>query len=152
MALPLVCGLMQIMCYSKFIKSIATATAWYIWKARCNAIFKNEVHDFNSIPRKAYALAQEYSAASNPQRGKNLILADFSYAEGPFLFSATFCSRDMLMGGAGFYIVGSNYVISLAGCCPIANSSELDTKIKALLLSLQCVALQGINLQHIFIA
>lgn len=57
--------------YSNYVKSVVVAIAWLIWKAHCNAGFRNEIPDLGFIPRKAYALVQEYSTASNHQKGKN---------------------------------------------------------------------------------
>lgn len=142
---------------SNFAKAVVATTAWYIWKARCNAIFKNEEPNFINISRKAYALAQEYFVAAKHYHSKSLILSNFLSADAPFLFSVAFCSGDLNFGvagfyitnanhvvslagccGAGFYITDANHVISLAGCCPISVTSTLDAELNALLLSMQC--------------
>ena len=103
---------------SAFINSVIAATAWFIWKARCNSIFQNEPPGFNSITCKALAHANEYFLASTAQMERNLILSNFSTADGLFLFLSTFCTRDLSMGGASFYISNSNNSISIIGCCP----------------------------------
>lgn len=134
--------------YPNFVKSVVVGSAWYIWKTRCNVIFRHEELDFNSIPRRAYALSQEYYTASNHQKGKNLILLNFSYPDSPFLFLTALFSRDFSLGGAGFFVTNSNYNISLARCCQILVSSEMDVEIKTLLM--QCTALHNIKIQQIF--
>lgn len=35
--------------YPNFVKSVVVGSAWYIWKTRCNVIFRHEELDFNSI-------------------------------------------------------------------------------------------------------
>ncbi|XP_039132267.1 LOW QUALITY PROTEIN: uncharacterized protein LOC120269045 [Dioscorea cayenensis subsp. rotundata] len=44
-----------------FDQSIIVATAWLLWKARCNLIFQFEVPDFNSIAIRAINHVREYS-------------------------------------------------------------------------------------------
>lgn len=96
--------------------------------ARCNYIFKNKPTNLHSIARKAFAHAKEYSFDSMSQMVKNLLLSNFLSIEGLIMFSAAFWTNDISEGGAGFYISSSNYTISIAGCYPIAVSSEIDAE------------------------
>ncbi|XP_039113706.1 uncharacterized protein LOC120249264 [Dioscorea cayenensis subsp. rotundata] len=138
--------------FSKFVKAVVVATGWLLWKARCNSIFKLEPPQFGLIARRAFALAQEYSYANGRNVGKNLILNNFISLDGPFLFTASFCSRDLELGGAGFLLVNSDYVVSLAGCGPVLINSETDAEIKALSLALQVAGLHGVRFRHIFLS
>lgn len=115
--------------FSMFTISIIAATIWFIWKIWCNCKFKNEVSNFNSIATKSLAHVKEYYNTSSSSIGKNLIISNFN---------ATFFTNgnDTSLGGADFFTMDSNYVISIAGSNLSYTNSILDTEIKALTLAL----------------
>ncbi|KAH7652777.1 hypothetical protein IHE45_19G039200 [Dioscorea alata] len=39
--------------FNKFDQSVIAVASWFIWKARCNLIFRNESPDFHAIPVRA---------------------------------------------------------------------------------------------------
>ena len=85
--------------------------------------------------------------------GRNLLLINFSAPEGLFLFFAAASSSNISIRGIGFYIARSNYVISIAGCCPIPVTSELDVEAKeALIVALHDAKECNLTVQHIFVA
>lgn len=48
---------------SVFVNFVIAATSLFIWKGRCNYIFKNEPLDLNYISRRDFPHAKEYSSA-----------------------------------------------------------------------------------------
>lgn len=138
--------------WPNFAKVVFAVITCYLWKATCNAIFRSEASNFINNPRNPIALAQEYSATSKHHHRESLMLSNFLANDGHLLFSTTFCSEDLNFGGTGFYITNANHVIALVCFCPIFICSTLDTKLKALFLSIQCAGIQGIKIQHVFVA
>lgn len=67
----------------------------------------------------------------------NLLLYNFSYVEGIFLFFSTFWTIEISNGDESFYISNSNYTILIAGCY-ILMSFELDGEAKALIVAIHC--------------
>lgn len=87
---------------SLFLKGVSATTAWFIWKARCNHIFKNESPDFDTIAYKVVPHAEEFSSTSSLQAGKCLLLSNFSSSKGLFLFSTAAWIEELVDEGAGF--------------------------------------------------
>lgn len=64
--------------FDLFTQSLIAATAWFIWKTRCNIVFRNEILDCNLIVRRALAHVREFFYSSSIQPGRNLILTNFT--------------------------------------------------------------------------
>ncbi|XP_039120733.1 uncharacterized protein LOC120257304 [Dioscorea cayenensis subsp. rotundata] len=73
-----------------YTHSVIAVIARYIWKARCNKIFKNENLDCRSLASKAVAHTREYYYSSNSQQGRNLILHNFTALDSPFMVFSAF--------------------------------------------------------------
>lgn len=101
---------------SLFIQSIIVGTAWYIWKSRCNMVFRNDKLDCWLLPSKSVAYVREYFYTSASQPGRNLILNNFTAHDSPFMIFAAKWNNELTNSGAGFYIFYSNAKILLAGC------------------------------------
>jgi len=98
---------------------------------------QNKPLELNYISRRDFPHGKEYSSAPTSHIGKNLLLSNFSYAEGLFLFSYAFWTSEISDGNASFYISNSNYTILIAGCY-ILMSFELDGEAKALIVAIHC--------------
>lgn len=94
---------------SSHCKSVIAATAWFIWKNRCDKIFRDSAVPCQVIASRAYVHVLEFSCATADQFGKRLLLNNFSSADGPYLFISNFWNVATKVGGAGFYCSTSNY-------------------------------------------
>lgn len=104
--------------YSMRIKIIIAYAAWFLWKARCDAIFRNSRPNFIFIAHKALSYANQSSFAYGNYNCRHLILSNFVSSDGLFLFIATSWNDQTQVGFGGFFISSFNYVIVFAGCLP----------------------------------
>lgn len=136
---------------SKHYKSIIAATAWLIWKSRCDVIFRNASINIPVIACRALSHVQDFCASNRCLLGQKLILNNFTCADELFLFSHSSSNPDTSVCSAGFFLSNSNYVVHLAGYCPISrNDSSLD-EFSALFAALQSVLVNRLNIKHIFV-
>lgn len=65
---------------------VIAANIWYIWKARCDAIFNNINPNFSSIAIRAVAHVKDFMKENTSLLGRHLLLNNFSPS---FLFMLT---------------------------------------------------------------
>ncbi|XP_039141230.1 uncharacterized protein LOC120278516 [Dioscorea cayenensis subsp. rotundata] len=137
--------------YSHFAKSVIASSAWFIWKNRCDKIFRSASVSYQSVVCRALAHAGDFSRAQADQLGKRLILNNFTHSDGSFLFVSSYWNAANEVSGAGFFCANSNYNILVAGSCPLHVDREDEAENYALKLALQASLDLGIQLKHIFI-
>lgn len=91
-----------------FIQHVIAATAWHIWKARCNKVFRNENLDCWLLASKSVAHFREYFYSYVSQPGRNLILNNFTAHDNLFMIIAAIWTRELSNSGAGFYLFDSS--------------------------------------------
>ena len=91
----------------KHMASVTAAVVWFVWKARCDLIFKNRQPNYSWIARMAIAHIQEFSTASTGHLGKNFFLLNKPAPGSYCIFSAALGAVEAVNGGAGFCIVGT---------------------------------------------
>lgn len=137
--------------YSLYISSIIAATSWFLWKARCEKIFKNINMHSHSIVCRALAYVKEYYMVPVKQFGKCLLLNNFFSADDPFLFISTTWNEVNLVSGFGFFIVNANYMILMAGSCSTIADSGVEANLKAIVLAVHVAAVNSFQVQNLFI-
>ncbi|XP_039138794.1 uncharacterized protein LOC120276131 [Dioscorea cayenensis subsp. rotundata] len=124
--------------YTKFDQSVIAVVSWFIWKSRCNLIFRNETPDLNSIPIRAISHVREYSLSSSTQLGKQLIFTNFTLTDNPFLFVSSVGSSEKGVFGAG--------------CCCNSAESVLEAEALSLLSALGSMFASNSQINTILIA
>lgn len=134
--------------YSRYIVPAISAGAWFIWKARCDAIFKNIQINYDAIVCKAIAHANEYTMQCSNLSGSKIILNNFS-AAGNFVFVYMNQSLQNPVSSVGFFLVNTNYSILLAGCSPFLTDANLTNELIALNIALQIILDLQESIQHV---
>lgn len=88
-------------------------TPWYIWKLRCNKVFRNENLDCWLLASKAIAHTREYFYTYASKPGRNLIFHTFTARDSPILIISDVWNREISCSRAGFYICDYNAKISI---------------------------------------
>lgn len=115
-----------------FIQSVITATVWFIWKARCNKIFKGEDLNYLNVSTRAIGHAREFLFSSSCQLKNNSIINNFTIADSPILLVASICSAETTTAGLSFILSDSNSKVLCSGCCGCSASSVVNAAAKAL--------------------
>lgn len=89
--------------YSKRIKIIIAYAAWFLWEARCDAIFHNINPNFYVIAHKALSYANENICGHENPICRKLILTNFACSDGLFLFSASSRNDQRQVGYGGAF-------------------------------------------------
>lgn len=91
--------------YKFFIHTISVIAAniWYLWKARCDAIFNCINPNFPSIAIRAIALVKDFMQENTSLLGRHLLLSNFSHVDGLFLFYAHKWNETNKTGNLGFF-------------------------------------------------
>ncbi|XP_039139601.1 uncharacterized protein LOC120276925 isoform X1 [Dioscorea cayenensis subsp. rotundata] len=110
---------------------------WYLWKARCDAIFKNLTPNFSCIAARAIAHVKDFLQEHSPQLGRRLLLNNFPHSNGLFLFYAHRWNDCSKIGKLGFFISNHDYVISCAGSCSFWAETNFEAGIKAINMAIQ---------------
>lgn len=90
-----------------YIISIITATTWFIWKSRCDAIFRNLSPNFSAIICRALAHVQDHSIGGKDLLGQRLFLNNFSSTDGQFLFYHMRINHKTQVRMIGFFIANA---------------------------------------------
>lgn len=93
--------------YSIYIISVITATTWFIWKSRCDAIFRNLSPNFSAIICRALAHVQDHSIGGKDLLGQRLFLNNFSSTDGQFLFYHMRINHKTQVRMIGFFIANA---------------------------------------------
>lgn len=136
---------------TKYILAIIFAGAWLIWKARCDAIFKNSQPNYNSIISKSIDHANEFALQSSNFSGKKLVLNNFSNVAGNIMFLYINRCHHGQVCSVGLFLTNTNYSIILAGCAPFPTNAILTNELTALTIAFQAIVDQQMNIQHILI-
>ncbi|KAH7691569.1 Reverse transcriptase zinc-binding domain-containing protein [Dioscorea alata] len=91
--------------FSKYIISTIAATAWLLWKTRCDVIFGSVTPNLSVVITKALAHVQEYSTCNSDLLGWRLFLNDFSIVDGQFLFSRVSINPATKVRSIGFFFL-----------------------------------------------
>ncbi|XP_039130816.1 uncharacterized protein LOC120267185 [Dioscorea cayenensis subsp. rotundata] len=77
----LICDLL-----SPFAKAVIASATWFLWKNRCDKIFRSFSVSSLVIVSRAFSHARDFSFAHADKFGSRLILNNFSFRDGLFLF------------------------------------------------------------------
>ncbi|XP_039129019.1 uncharacterized protein LOC120265197 [Dioscorea cayenensis subsp. rotundata] len=136
-----------------FDQSVIVATAWLLWKARCNLIFQSEVPDFISIAIRAINHVREYSYSYPSHSGNQMILNNFTYIDSPFLFISSKGSCETGSFGAGFYLISANsQLLCRLVLCNITAESPIEAEAFALIAALGSLQASDHQIKTIFMA
>lgn len=130
--------------------SLIAATLWYIWKARCDSIFRNIILDPSQVARTAAAHSQDFKLN---RADYNLI--KYLVHNGPRpghlgVFSASAWNVATGKCGGGFILVDSDYKIVCAGFGPARLDSKVAMEAMALMAALRLINEDGGRCSHIF--
>lgn len=129
--------------------SFIAAILWFIWKSRCEAIFKSSSPNFTNIVRKAEAHVKAFWQENASGVGRRLILNNFSNLDECFLFYAHNWNCSNKVGHLGFFVSNLTYSISCAGNCKFVAESQLDSEIRALDTALRTVLDRQLSVRRI---
>lgn len=115
-----------------FTHYVIASTAWFIWKTRCNRLFRNEPLNCHKTSRLAIRHIREYLCTFSLNMGENFILNSFSITDIPFIFSASVWNSTSNSVGVGFIIVNSSLVFLGAGCCSLFADIKVKDEAKSL--------------------
>lgn len=133
------------------IISLISVVAWFIWKTRCDAIFRNTKPNFFVIVGKTFAHVQDYITSRLDLLGQRLILNNFNSFDGHFLFIHASFNQGTKVSTTGFFISKSDYNIPLAGCYSQPSDPNSMHTLLALKVALHATIAHRITIQHIFI-
>lgn len=140
--------------YSNYIKSAIAATAWLLWKSRCDHIFRSICINLPTVVCRALAHVQEFTDCRRSLLGRRLLLNNLSSSDDFVLFSCVIYNPATKVRSVGFFITSSNYVIFIAGYClisshgwcvvgwPLRSRRQLD---------LQAASDHRLGIKHIFV-
>ncbi|XP_039130894.1 uncharacterized protein LOC120267295 [Dioscorea cayenensis subsp. rotundata] len=137
--------------FTNHCKSVIAASAWLIWKSRCDVIFRDAHLNIPVIVCRALSHVQEHIAGRRCLAGQKLIMHNFSCADELFLFSHSSSIPGSSVSSAGFFLSNSNYVVNFAGCCSIVKSDSVLDEIYAFAVALQSVMDNHLTIKHIFV-
>lgn len=124
--------------------SVIAACLWFLWKARCDAIFNNVKPNCFIIASKAIAHAKDHLLEKSSLLGRRLLLNNFTQANGLFLFYALRWNDSSKTGKVGFLVSNHAYIISCAGCCTFYADSIIEAGLQAL-----CIAIRSSLDRHL---
>lgn len=127
------------------------AAKWFIWKAQCNFLLRNDKFNPNHIGKQTIAHIRVFSFTSNSFTIKNLFLTNFSDYDQPFLFSAATWNEELGNKGEVFFLSNSKAAISTAGCSNLQAHSKLDAEIKTFLIAIKFIIESNIRVKYLFI-
>ncbi|XP_039136961.1 uncharacterized protein LOC120274484 [Dioscorea cayenensis subsp. rotundata] len=138
--------------YRQSVRSLAfiSAGAWFIWIARCNAIFKNIRPNLSIIASRTSAHVQDFFCSNLEPYGRKLILCNFSSADGPFIFTHAISRLEIQVRTIGFFISNANYKVILAGRWSQPLDDNSSDAILAIEAALQTTLQLQIPVKHIF--
>lgn len=136
--------------YSMYIISVITTTAWFIWKSRCDAIFRNVNPNYPVIAHRALAHVQDHFNYDKRHLGQRLILNNFSNADGQFLFNHTCFNQCTKVSAIGFFFSKSNYTVSIAGYYSQPSTDISPNNLLVLETALLVALDNSITIHHIF--
>ncbi|XP_039125466.1 uncharacterized protein LOC120261592 [Dioscorea cayenensis subsp. rotundata] len=136
---------------SPFAKAVIASASWFLWKNRCDKIFRGYSVSSLVIVARAFSHAKEFSFAHADKLGSRLILNNFSFRDGLFLFVASQWNEASEVGNVGFFCVSSNLSVMLAGAGPIQARSAEDADLLAICTAIQASVDAGLSLTHCFI-
>lgn len=122
-----------------YIQSVIAATIWFIWKARCNRIFKMEELDCQLVSIRATGHVREYSYASSLHLRNNFIMHNFDHANSPIMMIAYAHNSDLINAGLSFVVYDSNSNMVCSGCCGSPVNTDLEAAVCALSFALQSI-------------
>lgn len=114
-----------------YIQSVIEANVWFIWKARCNIIFKSEELDCQKVSLKATGHVREYFCASSICLRNNFIMNNYTFADSPILMIAYAFNAELSFAGLGFIVFDFNSKMLCSGCCGCTAFSGMEAAIKA---------------------
>lgn len=132
-----------------YTKLVIASTTWFIWKARCNRIFRNEPLNCLTVYKSAIGHVREYSSISSIQIGKHFIQFNFSISDTPIIFVTANWNQATSTAGIGFLAVDTTPKFLRAGSCSVAVDSEVNAEAKALIITLKILLDWHFHPRHI---
>ncbi|KAJ0978384.1 hypothetical protein J5N97_013858 [Dioscorea zingiberensis] len=126
---------------------MVAAVTWYIWKARCDTIFKQRRPDFRWIADKAMEHVKDFYSATAERVGKSFYLLNRPPPGYVYIYNAACWDLVKGKGGAGFCIIDSNACVLLAGCCPMQICSKMDAGVKSVLTAISWAQRENFSIQ-----
>lgn len=133
-----------------YTKSVIASTAWFIWKARCNGIFRIEPLNCFTTYKLALGHIRKYSITSSVHIGKILIQNNFSSSDSPFIFIAATWNLATSIVGIAFFNVDSSSAFLRACCYSVFAESDDDVEAKAMIITLKILLDWRLLTKHIF--
>lgn len=128
-----------------YIQSVIAANVWFIWKARCNNIFKSEEVDYHTVSLRATRHVREYLCASNFCLKNNFIMNNYTFADSPILMIAYAYNEEFSLVGLGFIVANFDAKIMYSGYCGCPAFSDQDAAVKVSSFALQVALQRGQN-------
>lgn len=132
------------------MKSLIVVTTYFLWKARCDAIFRNISRNFEIIAHRVLSYTQNIKCAKIKLSGSKLILNNFTNDDGFFLFSSSNWNDCDQVSSSGFFISSSNYFVSLVDCASNSANNQIVADIQALLMALKSAVDQRLPILNVF--
>ncbi|XP_039118928.1 uncharacterized protein LOC120255096 [Dioscorea cayenensis subsp. rotundata] len=137
--------------FSTHIISVISATAWMIWKSRCDVIFRNTHFNVPTVVCRAIAHVQEFTVCRESLFGQMLILNNIPKSDNFILFTYSCVQQASEVCSTGFFITNTNYVVKLAGCFSFPVSESSLENLSATTAALQSALDHGFYIKHIFV-
>ncbi|KAH7657245.1 hypothetical protein IHE45_17G008900 [Dioscorea alata] len=138
--------------YSMKIKVTIALVAWFLWKARCDAIFRNSMPNFSAIAHKSLSFANTNLCAFRNPLCRKLILSNYTSSDGLFLFSTSSWNDATQVGSGGFFVSSFNYNIFLAGSLPISAETHAEAELITLAAALNSVINLHLQIRNLFVS
>ncbi|XP_039115766.1 uncharacterized protein LOC120251270 [Dioscorea cayenensis subsp. rotundata] len=137
--------------YSNHTVSVIAATAWFLWKSRCDIIFRNANLNPPTLVCKAISHVQDHFECRKNLLGSRLILNNFTLDDELFLFvyaSTNLCS---MVSFVGFFVSNAQFIVSLAGCFSQVLDDNTPVSLLALRVALQVMLDSRLPVKNIFV-
>ncbi|KAH7658926.1 hypothetical protein IHE45_17G121300 [Dioscorea alata] len=138
--------------YSMKNKVTIALAAWFLWKARCDAIFRNSRPNFAAIAHKTLSFANTNLCAFRNPLCRKLILSNYTSSDGLFLFSASSWNEATQVGSGGFFVSSFSYNIFLAGSLPISAETHAEAELITLAAALNSVINSHLQIRNLFVS
>lgn len=135
---------------SKFKASIIATTCWYIWKTRCDYIFKNKSPDYTIGARTVVGHVRDYSVSSAAQKGFQFFYANKPQAGHLHVYVAGNWRSNTGKAGLGFIMIDSNAMVKCVGINQQIVSLQAEATGAALIVALNWASSDTSCLRKIF--
>lgn len=140
-------------CYnhSLYVVSLIAAGAWFLWKCRCDVIFRNAQLSGCNVVCKAVSHVKDFNIGNHNLHGRMLICNNFSWVDGQFLFIYAHFKYSRSIFSTGFFVSNTNFAISFTGCYSGPANDAISGDLIALEAALHFTWEKHAPIKHIFI-